>query len=284
VVTLRQADPVADRPDAHEILRSYYRAGGPFYAVHPGDLDWWTFHVDPESTPRTLYLGDGVLAHLDRARREGYLLGPMDELVPWCEDELGPGRVEVGFVSVRDSATESYLRERGYALVEGEVMVVLTISLEGVLPERPAPEGFTVRPLTGLTEADSRADAARSAFRTSMEPAAHRTRYRRFMASPAYDPDHDVVAVTPGGAVASFAVWWRDDALSLGQFEPVGTHESYQGLGLGAAVLAACLAGMQSAGLRTARVYTDESRPPAIALYRSMGFEIVDTLRWWERP
>jgi ribosomal protein S18 acetylase RimI-like enzyme len=136
-----------------------------------------------------------------------------------------------------------------------------------------------------MTSADarSRADAARLSFRSTMEPEMHRARYRRFMASPAYRPENDLVVIAPDGEVAAFAIVWPDDDLGSGQFEPVGTHPEHVRKGLGRAVVTAGLHRLRDLGMHTARVTTSESRTPAVGLYLACGFQRVDRLRTWIR-
>lgn len=45
-------------------------------------------------------------------------------------------------------------------------------------------------------------------FRSTMEPEVHRARYRRFMTSPAYEPENDLVVIAPDGEVAALAIIW----------------------------------------------------------------------------
>ena len=155
--------------------------------------------------------------------------------------------------------------------------------LTGGLPEVVLPAGYAVRSMTDA-DARSRADAARLSFRSTMEPDMHRARYRRFMASPAYQPENDLVVIAPDGEVAAFAIVWPDDDLASGQFEPVGTHPAHVRKGLGRAVVTAGLHRLRDLGMRTARVTTYESRTPAVGLYLACGFRRVDRLRTWLRP
>jgi ribosomal protein S18 acetylase RimI-like enzyme len=136
----------------------------------------------------------------------------------------------------------------------------------------------------GIGEADARADAARLSFASTMQPDMHRARYRRFMTSPAYVAQRDVVALLPDASIGSFAIWWPDDRVGLAQFEPVGTRPDQQGRGLASAVMGTCMVAMVERGMRQVRVCTDDDRAPANGLYLAMGFTLVDHLAWWNRP
>jgi ribosomal protein S18 acetylase RimI-like enzyme len=81
-----------------------------------------------------------------------------------------------------------------------------------------------------------------------------------------------VVAVAPDGTVASFGIVWFDDVNSVGQFEPVGTHEAFRRLGLARAVMARGLEVMARRGMTSAKVEYDATNAPAHALYTGLGF------------
>jgi len=185
-----------------------------------------------------------------------------------ADDDLERGRVltELGFAPDPSAEAPVFLRP-----------------LTGDLPEIHLPAGYTLREVTDA-DAESRADAARLAFASTMDASTHRARYRRFMASPGYTRAVDLAAVAPDGSVAAFAIVWPDDELGLGQFEPVGTHPEHVRLGLGRAVVVAGTHQLQGRGMKMARVTTNADRTPAIELYRRCGFEQVQLVRDWSRP
>jgi ribosomal protein S18 acetylase RimI-like enzyme len=115
-----------------------------------------------------------------------------------------------------------------------------------------------------------------------MDPKDHLERYLRFMRSPVYVAENDLVAVAPDGRIASFMVWWPD-ASGISQIEPFGTHPDFQGRGVGRALIHFGLARMRDAGMGVCRVITDDYRAAATAFYRSVGFDDVGALNWWAR-
>ena len=140
---------------------------------------------------------------------------------------------------------------------------------------------FTLRTVEGEQELATRAGAARRAFASTMDVDAHDARYLRFMRSPAYVADHDVVGVTATGRVASFAIYWPDRDLSLAQFEPVGTDPDFQRRGAGRSLMAFALARLADGGIERARVMTQATNANAVRFYESCGFEVVDRVGWW---
>jgi ribosomal protein S18 acetylase RimI-like enzyme len=297
-----------ERLVAQQVMRRALRTGSA-YVAHPGELDWWLFHADPRQEPSELHLSverfGGLptgMVELRRSTGEATIVGDLERLLPWVEEQLAPGPVRIAFVADDDVATQSVLARRGYLPEDDSGMPVFERDtvLDPAAGRRPIPpaelpEGFAITNLMaavgdsaarGIDPAqvvDSRADAARRSFESTMGPAVHRARYRRFMASPGYVPEHDLVVIGPDGLVAAFAIWWRDDELGLAQFEPVGVDPPHQGRGLGRAVVLAGIEAMAAAGNGRARVMTDDDRIAASALYRSVGFDEVTHLRWWRR-
>ena len=49
--------------------------------------------------------------------------------------------------------------------------------------------------------------------------------------------DLDLFIVAPNGDYASFCTIWINEKNKYGNFEPVGTHAEYQGMGFGRALL-----------------------------------------------
>ena len=94
------------------------------------------------------------------------------------------------------------------------------------------------------------------------------------MQSPVYDPDCDVVAVSPDGQIGAFCILWPDPVTGVGLFEPVGTHPDYQRKGLGKAVMREALERLRQRGMAQAILTTPQDNLPAVQLYQSVGFRI----------
>ena len=200
--------------------------------------------------------------------------------------ELGlkrlPGiRFTVSHVSLADHARVGSLLAAGFEL-EGLPSPLFERRTAGA--NAMPVDGFEIRSIRGEHEHAARADAARLAFDSTLDPEAHRARYLRFMRSPAYVPDHDIVAVAPDGTIAAFAIYWPDEALSLAQFEPVGTRPEYRRRGLARAVLHEGLARMAATGIDRARVMTGGANEPAARTYLASGFERVDQIARYRAP
>jgi ribosomal protein S18 acetylase RimI-like enzyme len=105
----------------------------------------------------------------------------------------------------------------------------------------------------------------------------------RFMQSPVYSPDNDLVAVSPDGDFASFCNLWPDPVTRVGLFEPVGTHPAFQGRGLDRAVISAGLQRLHKLGMTQANICVESENLKAIRLYESLGFQRSFRLLTYEK-
>ena len=279
----RTYDPPSDRVAAHSILRDQLDRGLVPHTIHPGEWDWWTFHTDPKTKPSLRLIGEHALAEVAVGDRIVTTFGvPAAEAIALGERHFGDGGFSVGFVSRSDDERIAELRSRGFT-TESQPEVLLERSIGKAEQRVVHPTGFEIRSLRGEEEHASRAAAARRAFNSTMDPEAHSLRYLRFMRSPAYAAERDVVAVAPNGRVASFAIHWPDVRLSLGQFEPVGTDPEFQRRGLSRAVLTESLNRLARLGIARARVATGGDNIAAIACYQACGFRVIDRVGSWGR-
>jgi ribosomal protein S18 acetylase RimI-like enzyme len=264
-------------------MRAAYRRDDTGYTPHPGEWDWWLFHRDPAFPDAVRLIGDDVLVHFEPRTGELSVFGATPAEFGELLDTVDLPVTNIAWVSERDEARHAVVRAHGFGVPREPGPIYVRPATGGVARPRPLPEGFVIRPLAGEHEAASRSAAARRSFNTKMEPEAHVARYLAFMRSPAYVAARDLVAVAPDGRVASFAVYWVDEELSLAQFEPVGTDPDFTRRGLSRAVIAAALDRIAAEGIEQVRVTTTDDRDAAVALYESCGFERVDTVWWWHR-
>ena len=278
----RSYDPGTDRDDAHRTLRNLLEQGPVPYTVHPGEWDWSTFHADPRFRFDQL-IGDAAVAEIAVEHRiVATFGGTATDAMEVGERYFGDAEFIIGYVSERDATRIEELRARGFS-PDGDPEPIFERPTAGGVAGATAPDGFVVRTLLGEHEHVGRAAAARRAFSSTMDPVAHAQRYLRFMRSPAYEAERDIVAIAPDGRVASFAIHWPDTQLSLAQFEPVGTDPDFQRHGLSRAVIAASLGRLVARGVARARVMTGGANAAAIACYEACGFELVDRVSSWRR-
>ncbi len=170
------------------------------------------------------------------------------------------------------------LAECGYAPTETPPFFCNLQSLVDV--EIPAP-GHPVRPVRE-DELDARVELHRRVW----EPSKFSLEgYRRLRERPVYRPDLDLVAVTPDGDLAAYAIVWWDPETRSGEFEPVGADERFRRQGYATAVMREGLRRLQALGAEGAVVLSDSTpeRAPSNALYRATGFAPAFTFVDWEK-
>lgn len=280
-----EVDRVADLARMQAIVSRALASPGPRYVAHPGDLAWWVHHEDPRTADQFSYwIWDEaavIVLGEDSVDVSAIPGAPITDLIEWAQGHLG-GAATVNWVSTNDTELEEYLAGAGYR--QGAEMYAFEWDLQQVeIPSVTLPPGWELRPVSGVEEANSRRKASHLAFRSTMTDEEHLERYLRFMRSPVYLPDHDLVAVAPDGTIAAFMVWWADES-GITQIEPFGTHPDYQGRGIGRSLIHHGLRQMSGLGMRLARVCTEVTREPANRFYPGVGFDVVGRLVDWKPP
>jgi ribosomal protein S18 acetylase RimI-like enzyme len=271
--------------------------------VHPGDLAWWYEYTDVESDIRShtyLWYGAHTLqgfailstgwCTMDLFVRP-FLLGTglHGKMLDWVTAKAvevykarGKDQYSMMWIAQDDAVTTRLLESRGF-LPAGNASVTLRRLLDDEIPAPVLPEGFRLRSCKGLAEVEARALAQYRAFESERPLDRYTDRWRRFMQSPVYNPELDVVAVAPDGRIASFCILWEDHASRTGSFEPVGTDPEFQRMGLGRAVMTEGLRRLKASGMKTAWVTTGSENQPAVALYRATGFNVWHLLGHWTK-
>ncbi|HKV83079.1 MAG TPA: N-acetyltransferase [Ktedonobacterales bacterium] len=179
-----------------------------------------------------------------------------------------------------DTALVAYLTAHGFTREESHY-VHMRRDLDGEIPAPTPPDGWTVRQVGGEQEWQRRVDTHREVYHPSRVTLAA---YRRLRRAPLYRPELDLVAVSPEREFASYCICWYDPVTRVGEFEPVGTRAAYRRRGLGRALMFEGQRRLRALGARTAIVYTNGDNIPAIPLYESAGFRIVDRDYLYQRP
>jgi ribosomal protein S18 acetylase RimI-like enzyme len=151
------------------------------------------------------------------------------------------------------------------------------------------PTGYQIRAVQ-VGEISKRAAAQREVWHPWTVGNVGDKDYARLMQMPGYHRDLDVVAVTPDGVIAAYVNGWIDPINRIGDFGPVGALPAYRRQGLTRAALLEGLRQMQAHGMNRVCISTGISNTPAIRLYESVGFKIVNRCldyvktedeRWW---
>lgn len=195
----------------------------------------------------------------------------IEAAITWIETTLTAETIETDLFN-GDDPRRSILLQHGFAEAADEPPYFYTVrSLLEPIPEPSLPDGFTIRTVAGIEDAEKLAEVHAGAFGSEWTP----EEYAKVMQSPGYDPSREFVVVSPEGRYAAFAVTWYDMLNKTGYFEPVGTHPQFQRLGLAQAVMNHAMKIMRSMGLDEALVVHEspEEDPAPAALYKRLGFE-----------
>jgi ribosomal protein S18 acetylase RimI-like enzyme len=144
------------------------------------------------------------------------------------------------------------------------------------IPEPFVPDGCRVRSFAGKGELSNRAEAQQDVWQPWTVGNVTDDDYAAFTKLPGYEHELDVVAVAPDGVIASYVNGWIDRVNRVGDFGPVGTRPAYRRQGLARAALIECLRRMRERGMERVSVSTGITNTPAIRLYESVGFQIVN--------
>jgi ribosomal protein S18 acetylase RimI-like enzyme len=148
------------------------------------------------------------------------------------------------------------------------------------------PEGFSIRCVTGESEAQALVALHRAAHGTD-----HFTLKDRlaWMHTPEYDPELDLVAVAPDGALAAYCfcqISQQENARTgrnEGYTDPVATHPNFQRRGLARALLLTGLHLLKQKGAQFAALGTSSENIAMQHTATSVGFGVQSTRLWFAR-
>lgn len=296
--------PFRDEADLERMLsilmEGCQAANGGFY-IHPGDLKWWLYYLPIDSNPwQHLYLWEdkstpnkviGWTLLSPTWQAFDVFLAPAwygsrlaEQIYAWSEERLaeiirstGGQEIRTVWVAEQDRRLTSMLISHGFKASDAAT-IHFQQSLGGSIPASVLPANYWVRTITGEQDLERRAMAQYAAFESTLPFDRYCQRYLRFMHSPVYRPEHDLVIEAPTGEIAAFCLLWLDETNRVGLLEPVGVHPAFQRKGLGKALLHEALHRLQSAGMRQAIVNTEGENRPAQQLYLSTGFQVATRL------
>ena len=306
VLKARHYVGTGDLEKMRNLLIEGRRANNGTYYVHIGDLNWWLFYPpidqnlwhyitvwdDPDNRERLLgwtllspewnTFDVPVQPELRGSPLAESMYHQAEEQITRLTRTQKGGKIRMMWVSQEDDILRDHLLGGGFERAP-VADVYMTRTLEGTIPESPLSEGVIVRPVAGTAEVMARAAAQYAAFESKIPFERYVQRFLEFMRSPVYDHELDIVAASPDGRIGSFCIVWTDPGNHVGLFEPVGTHPAFRGRGLGKAVMLEGLRQLQAQGMQTAIVCTTENNLPAVKLYESVGFTMVDKHLTFER-
>ncbi len=268
---------------------------------HVGDLTWGFFmvacHLNPQEHIRLWHDDEGTLVSYAvlgedpsfdcQVLPEYEWSGIETEALVWPETRLTElrdlrprdGKQWSGnFVSGsrQDDAKRITFLELHEFRRSGYAEVNLLRSLDEPIAESALPSVYQVRAVADAGEISNRAAAQREVWHPWTVGKVSDDDYAHLMRLPGYHRDLDVVAVTSDGVIAAYVNGWIDPVNRIGDFGPVGALPAYRRQGLTRAALLEGLRRMQARGMDRVCISTGESNTPALRLYESNGFKIVN--------
>jgi len=270
-----------------------------WHYAHVGELMWAFFmvtcHLNPQEYIR--------LWHDDQGKLVAYAILGKDpsfdcqvlpeyewsgieaEAMAWAETRISELRKRDaqkwsgGFVSGArqdDAKRIAFLEQHGFRYSGEFAEENMLRALAEPIPETVVSPGCQVRALAEAGDVSNRAGAQRDVWLPWTVGKVSDDDYARLMRLPGYHRELDVVAVAPDGIIAAYVNGWIDPVNRIGDFGPVGARPAYRRQGLTRAVLLEGLRRLRARGMDRVCVSTGVSNMPALRLYESVGFRIVN--------
>jgi GNAT superfamily N-acetyltransferase len=195
----------------------------------------------------------------------------------WCGDFISGSRQD-------DPRRISFLELHGFHYSGKFAEVNMLRSLSEPIPKFTLPPGHRVSTMTDVGDIKDRAAVHREVWHPWTVGNVSDDDYGRFMQLPGYHPDLDVVTVTPDGIIAAYVNGWVDPINRIGDFGPVGARQAYRRQGLTRLALLESLRRMQAYGMDRVCISTGILNTPALNLYGSIGFKIVNRYLDYVKP
>ena len=177
-----------------------------------------------------------------------------------------------------DTAFQSFVKSRGYSLVESARDCWSVFQVPDPFPPIKVPAGFKLQSLADENDLYKLDRVLHRGFNHPGEPPPEGIAGKqRMQSAPNYRKDLNIVTVAPDGRYASYCGMWQVPAHRLAYIEPVCTDPDFRRKGLGTAVV---LEGIRRCALEGARVAMVGSEQP---FYLSMGFKKLFAINQWAR-
>jgi ribosomal protein S18 acetylase RimI-like enzyme len=206
------------------------------------------------------------------------------EMVAWGVDcihkTLAAGETSTLDVSCREDYQErlDFLSQHGFCQTE-VVTVHMKRDLSKSIPDPELPQGFIIRSVKGIEEAEAIASTHRAAFDSDYMTTENRL---IIMNSSEYDPSLDLVVIAPNGTIAAYCTCSVKPG-GGGYTDPVATHPDYQRKGLAKAMLLKGLQILKERGMKSAHLGTSGENIAMQKTAESVGFFLEHKVLWFEK-
>jgi mycothiol synthase len=211
--------------------------------------------------------------------------GIEEEALAWAEGRISELRKSnaaplsgklVSGARQTDAKRITFLEQHGFRYSGEFAEVNMLRSLDEPIPESVVPPSCQVRSLAETGETANRAGSVRDVWLPWTVGNVSDEDYARLMRMPGYERDLDVVAVAEDRVIAAYVNCWLDPLNKIGDFGPVGARPAYRRRGLTRAVLLEGMRRLKRRGMERVCVSTGVANTPALRLYESVGFRVVN--------
>jgi GNAT superfamily N-acetyltransferase len=171
-----------------------------------------------------------------------------------------------------------FLNKRGFRQTEN-FSIHMKRDLSKLIPEPDLPDGYLIRPVSGVEEAEAIAAAHRAAFGTDYMTTENRL---IIMNSSEYDPTLDLLVIAPDGMIAGYCTCSTDPD-GGGFTDPVAVHPDHQRKGLSKALLLKGLDLLKERGAKSAQFTTSGDNVSMQKAGESAGFVLEGKTLWFEK-
>ena len=206
------------------------------------------------------------------------------EIVAWggiciCKT-LAAGETSTLDASCREDYKErlDFLSQHGFCQTE-VVTVHMKRDLSKPIPAFELPQGFQIRSVKGIVEAEAIASTHRAAFDSDYMTTENRL---IIMNSSEYDPSLDLVVVAPDGTIAAYCTCSVKPG-GQGYTDPIATHPNYQHKGLAKALLLKGMQMLKERGMKSAHLGTSGENIAMQRTAESVGFFLEHKVLWFEK-
>jgi mycothiol synthase len=178
----------------------------------------------------------------------------------------------------------AFLESHGFRYSGRFAEVNMLRSLDILIPDVEIPIGIRVCSMADLDAIGDRAAAHRDVWQPWTVGNLTEAEYVKFMDLPGYYPDLDVVTLAPDGSIAAYVNGWVDFTNHIGDIGPVGARPAYRRQGFTRLALLEALRRMLAYGMDRVCISTGITNTPALNLYTSLGFQVVNRYLDYVRP
>jgi mycothiol synthase len=215
------------------------------------------------------------------------------QIVAWGVECIRRARQEDGEAvtldaSCRDDDADRVALLERYGFVRQEMRSLRMVrSLHEPIPAPQLPPGFSIRRVAGEHEVEELVALHRAAFGTENMTVEERLSMMRV---PEYDPELDLLAITPAGKFAAYCVCSISPEENArtgrneGYTDPIATHPDFRRRGLARALLLTGLRLLKERGMDTAVLGTSSENMAMQQAARAVGFRLQSTTLWFAKP